>query len=210
MQKLAIKIAISLVVVSLRFPSVPCFNLPGFSWGWGGEGRNYTKMITSPEIVHRYSLEYPFKQCSAGMEGVMTKLFVTPCIGDSRCLLTRGENVTLELEFMSNIPVGGLVGSLSVSFSRWFSPLTLGDPEDLCKSELISCPIQAFVPYRYKTTIYIRPTLPALRPDIQVLIKGDGNRDIACAIVPVAIMGLERENFYSRRVPTTDLMEPVI
>lgn len=109
------------------------FGFPGFSWGWGTTGHateNYTRVITSPEVVERYPLIYPVKQCSSGMEGIMTRLVVYPCVGENgRCHLTRGENVTLDLEFISNIPVDSLVGSLSAIFTRWFTPLTLGDPE---------------------------------------------------------------------------------
>lgn len=106
------------------------FSLPGISWGWGG-AENVTKVITSPEVLARYPLPFPYRQCSAGMEGIMTRLFVHPCSGEKygRCQLTRGENVTLDLEFVSNIPLHSLVGSLNAIFTRWFSPLALGEPE---------------------------------------------------------------------------------
>lgn len=121
---------IFLSIVSLQFAQVLSLGFPGFSWGWGTERENYTKVVTSPEVLQRYPLHYPFKQCSAGMEGVMTRLLLYPCIGErGRCHLTRGENVTLDLEFISNIPAGNLVGSLSAIFTRWFAPLTLGEPQ---------------------------------------------------------------------------------
>lgn len=116
--------------IFLQFPEVfsVSFGYSGFNWGWATEPQNFTKVVTSPEVLRRYPLQYPFRQCSAEMEGVMTRLHIYPCSGE-RCKLIRGNNVTLDLEFISNIPATSLEGSLSAIFTRWFSPLSLGEPQ---------------------------------------------------------------------------------
>jgi len=73
-------------------------------------------------------LRAPYQVCSQNAKGILKRVEVIPCDGTDFCPLVKGTNVTLDAEFISNIPSNKLIGSIYGKMSA-FWPIRFGQPE---------------------------------------------------------------------------------
>ncbi|XP_033734697.1 NPC intracellular cholesterol transporter 2-like [Pecten maximus] len=126
---------------------------------------------------------HTFKDCGS-TSGHITSITVNPCPSEP-CALVRGTNVSVEVDFVSNVhtnkvttSVHGIIAGIPVPFMSTHS----------CTSNNVHCPISPGVNNVY--TNYI-PVLQ-IYPEISLLVKWElideqGN-DLACFVMPASIL----------------------
>jgi len=127
----------------------------------------------------------PFQNCGSP-KGKVFNLTLTPCPPGPKCVIKRGENITMQLEFTPNedsngltAVVHGLIGPLPV-------PFPLPQP-DACKSSGITCPVQTGKNYKYYTTLPVLESYPKIRVTVQLELQDDQKKDVSCIQFPLVI-----------------------
>jgi hypothetical protein len=94
---------------------------------WIDSSAFYNYFKRPVEFENQY-LRAPYKPCSDNRNGILRKVEVIPCESEERCPLVKGTNITLDVEFVSNVPASKLIGSLAGKLNSYIT-LPFGQPE---------------------------------------------------------------------------------
>ncbi|XP_060532037.1 ecdysteroid-regulated 16 kDa protein-like [Cylas formicarius] len=120
------------------------------------------------------------------VDGKIISVHISNCGTSARCILKRRHNVTMEINFKSNVEssslqavVHGIILGVPVLFD-------LPNP-DGCKDSGVTCPVENGSTYKYVTTMPISSTYPRVTVDIKWELRDDQNKDLLCALIPAKI-----------------------
>ncbi|WAR18337.1 NPC2-like protein [Mya arenaria] len=125
-----------------------------------------------------------FKDCGS-KEGVVTAVKCTTG-GSTACLLTRGENATLEIDFKSNTAQKKLKNVVHGIIARLPVPFNPADA-DACNGMEPKCPTEANKNYKFVTSLPVKTEYPTIRLVVKWEIQDDQNNDVICIEIPAQI-----------------------
>ncbi|CAG0902038.1 unnamed protein product [Cyprideis torosa] len=129
----------------------------------------------------------PWKDCGSP-DGEIGSVSIFPDCGSSTsCILSRGTNVTLTVEFQSKVKsvsaksvVHGILGGIPI-------PFPLSEP-DACKSgSLDVCPVTAGKGLVYKENLPIKTIYPPVKVTVKWELKDDAGNDMICLLIPAKL-----------------------
>ncbi|XP_060079520.1 uncharacterized protein LOC132558921 [Ylistrum balloti] len=123
-----------------------------------------------------------YKDCGS-TSGRITRITVNPCPQEP-CVLIRGTNVSVEVEFTSNVPtnnvttsVHGIIGAIPVPFMT----------SNSCANNNVVCPITANSNNIYRNYIPVLKLYPSLTLIVKWELKDDQGNDLVCFVLPASI-----------------------
>jgi len=120
------------------------------------------------------------------LKGVVTDLKIPGCETTPICVLKKGANASIEIDFKINEDtktaksvVHGIIAGVPIPFGL--------DNPDVCSGSGVTCPLTSGSAYTYKTYIYVRSEYPSLSLKVRWEIKDDTDNDVACIELPAKL-----------------------
>ncbi|XP_021694064.1 epididymal secretory protein E1 [Aedes aegypti] len=123
-----------------------------------------------------------FEDCGSQYDVLSIRL--SSC-SSSPCTMPRGSNVTVNAEFTSN----GSPTTSTLKHEAYFILNAIKTKATITPTtcEGVACPLQSDLGLLFSASIYVNPTLPALRGKLRWELKNDSKEVVLCYQVPISI-----------------------
>lgn len=119
------------------------------------------------------------------VDGTWTGLAVNECDGSFECVVKRGRDATLTINFTSRVTsrkvtpvIHGILGPLEVPF-----PV----PQETDCPTSVTCPIQPDELYTYQGSFPVEAYYPEISVKMKLELRDDAEKDLVCLEVPVRV-----------------------
>lgn len=127
-----------------------------------------------------------WKDCGS-VNGVVTDVNVAGCeSAPFQCELVRGQNSSFAIDFDSKSDTSALKAVVHGIIADIPVPFPLDNP-DACKDSNIVCPLKSGTHYKYSSSIFVKPSYPALSLTVKWELQDKDGKDVACVYIPVKI-----------------------
>ncbi|CAN7941875.1 unnamed protein product [Ixodes pacificus] len=117
--------------------------------------------------------------------GQVASVSVTGCEHSDTCILKKGTDVSLIIDFTSNVKSPTVQVKAYGVLEHVPIPFDVPQP-DACQSG-VTCPVQPAGKYNYRGSFPIKPMYPSLSLDIKWELLDDKDENLVCVLVPVKI-----------------------
>ncbi|CAD7087102.1 unnamed protein product [Hermetia illucens] len=119
--------------------------------------------------------------------GKFSKINIVGCdTSQSACILHRGTNATISIEFVSsgsatavNTVIHGIINGIPV-------PFPLKNP-DACSNTGINCPLKPDTTYEYQAILPVQKVYPKISLKVKWELQNQDGVDIICLLIPAKI-----------------------
>lgn len=118
-------------------------------------------------------------------DGQVKSLSITGCESSDTCVLKKGSDVALTIEFTSNVTSPSVQVKAYGVLERIPIPFSVPQP-DGCQSG-VKCPVQPAGSYTYRGSFPIKPEYPPLSLDIKWELLDSNDKYLVCALIPARI-----------------------
>merc|ERR1711860_12912 len=124
-----------------------------------------------------------WKDCGS-KTGVVKNVVIPGCDG-MPCILKRGSEATIKIDFVAN----GVTNKVTASVHGILGPVPVPFPipqSDGCKSG-VACPTTAGTEYSYSAQIAVQKMYPKVKVIVKWELQDDNGADLACVTIPAEI-----------------------
>ncbi|XP_014790765.1 ecdysteroid-regulated 16 kDa protein [Octopus bimaculoides] len=125
----------------------------------------------------------PYLACQSEL-GTVSDVRVSNC-DSSPCILPRGGQVTIEIDFTLNSDVHTALDSVFGIISGMHVPFPTTSP-NACSGKGLTCPLKQGVKYTYKSVIPISAIFPKLRLIVEWSVV-EGTKKLFCVKIPALL-----------------------
>lgn len=132
-----------------------------------------------------FSVEFSKGKDCVPVDGNLTGLAVNDCDGSTECVLKRGTDARVTINFTSTVTshkvtpiIHGILGPFEVPF---------GVPQETDCPSSVACPIQPDGLYTYQGSFHVESYYPEISVEVKLELRDDVGEDLVCVKVPVKI-----------------------
>ncbi|XP_062703442.1 NPC intracellular cholesterol transporter 2 isoform X2 [Aedes albopictus] len=140
---------------------------------------NHSKMQFFGHVLSKDGLEL-----NPGTQYDVLSIRLSSC-SSSPCTMPRGTNVTVNAEFTSN----GSPTTPSLKHEAYYILNAIKTKATITPTtcEGVACPLQGDLGLRFSASIYVNPSLPALRGKLRWELTNDSKEVVLCYQIPISI-----------------------
>ncbi|XP_014790764.1 NPC intracellular cholesterol transporter 2 homolog a [Octopus bimaculoides] len=127
----------------------------------------------------------PYLECDSA-HGTVFDVRVSNCSAEGPCILTRNQNVSIEVDFAPNVNISSLTDKIKGIIIGIPIPFPTSQP-DACTGKGLTCPLLQGRNYTYRNVMFVRDTYPRIRLIVEWAVVDADNTPVFCIKIPALI-----------------------